>query len=1123
MSPDIKVYEKIYDGLGDDFFNHLENSDLHYYTTNDGRTWINTQSFYNTWNFPSTTKSIEAAKAIIVDRYIQQTKATNPEDRQPSITPLSDVSEVQKVTLLFEITKIAAMRRKRITERYLSSYGIMDMDPNQRFEIAKIAAAEEPWAVSNCINSYSLNLSQRFEIAKIVAAHNKWAISELIGNFDLSHNQRFEIAKIVATEQEIDKGVISKFISNYNLDSVQRFEIAKIAAAKNGSLVSQFIANYNITDSTQRFEIAKISAKNSALDVSKFIEKYNLNSNQRFEIAKIAAAESLAAMMLFFICYDIRDSTQHFEIAKIAALHHGLLISEIIHVFDLDQTQLFEIVKMVTTEDMIRTSALIQSFQDPTIRSIRIKILAAEIKENYSTLISKCSLGPAHRFEIAKIIATHNGHLISELITTFNLFNLNDAQRLEIAKIVAAQDPWILPQFMIGYNFNLIQRLEIAKIIAAHHWLIVSKEISKFIDEYNIRDIEEFTQNPATKPFYEVIKPIQEELYNESNPYIRNVLIELWENFFIMCLLQNIPLENVKDGYPIVQELFSMREPSFRTILIPHIIKFLIAKDNLKLWEELFGLTKNKSYTGIMCMFLAPMTDETNKKMVADIIKTRTFQDTTIRYAFIRDLEKLARETNFSSREKRLLLHNFILQPPLTTNSLLLNTQQIAFLLVLGHAELLRTAIPKEGINTIINKHFQEHFGLTSIENFSEKFFNTFGSFRRPDAIYRYASTLMQLRPPEYRNLCMNVLRDFVTSVLEKTFLSLRYQIDDTELSLHLRTIFRTNSAGQRLEEQWKAGASYTDAFTPELIHQRQETTFNTIEFFQTKILNEQHLLEDKYPELFAVLRHPEERDRIKKTLEVKLKDKTLSSLKDIQNKKIMSFQVQVIKLMYPDQPLSNQEMEDKLTTLLKTLKSIYHSKQSESHPLLEADLDMAITSLKSLHPTREVAQYADWVVKDTDDPCDLLLLGTEIAGSCQHVDNPLSVALLSYLLDGKNRAVVVLNSEGIIVARTILRILWDKQANKPILLQELIYPEILPAAIVTVMNNSCKRRARELGLPLLSNQQTGLPYPNSVESLGGRAPFECVDEGVRLGMIRSGPWQLTSTYYADLSPEAYR
>jgi hypothetical protein len=137
-------------------------------------------------------------------------------------------------------------------------------------------------------------------------------------------------------------------------------------------------------------------------------------------------------------------------------------------------------------------------------------------------------------------------------------------------------------------------------------------------------------------------------------------------------------------------------------------------------------------------------------------------------------------------------------------------------------------------------------------------------------------------------------------------------------------------------------------------------------------------------------------------------------------------------------------------------------------------------------------------IVIDSEDPIDLLLAGSEVIGSCQRFDGDptLTKGLLGYLLDGKNRLIVVKSKndpEGKILGRALLKLLWD--GEKPVLFLERIYlnQRVAPAYSKAILSMA-SRKAQTLGLDLVSCDTSFTQYDKPLVSLGGPASFEYSD-----------------------------
>ena len=180
----------------------------------------------------------------------------------------------------------------------------------------------------------------------------------------------------------------------------------------------------------------------------------------------------------------------------------------------------------------------------------------------------------------------------------------------------------------------------------------------------------------------------------------------------------------------------------------------------------------------------------------------------------------------------------------------------------------------------------------------------------------------------------------------------------------------------------------------------------------------------------------------------------------------------------------SQQEILNDINTIL-----------GELIPIPEFQNDIRALQTKAL----KLTSYKGYEILDTDHPNDLLLLGTEVAGSCQRVDGSadLNKGLLAYLLDGKHRAIVIVSPSGEIVARSLLRLLLDEKTGQAILFQEVVYPKNTTTDLRKALQDMAIKRAEILNVPLVASESTQGKkdnYPNALISKGGPAPFEYVD-----------------------------
>lgn len=143
----------------------------------------------------------------------------------------------------------------------------------------------------------------------------------------------------------------------------------------------------------------------------------------------------------------------------------------------------------------------------------------------------------------------------------------------------------------------------------------------------------------------------------------------------------------------------------------------------------------------------------------------------------------------------------------------------------------------------------------------------------------------------------------------------------------------------------------------------------------------------------------------------------------------------------------------------------------------------------------------------ETSDPNHFLLMGTEVRGSCQSVDGSpdLNKCLVGTMLDGKYRLLLILDSSGKILARSLIRLMRDHK-KKPILFIETPYTANSRYEYENALLAIAKQKAKVLDLPLVFDAKH-FPGVNGAKSFTSNLsvkdsglPFEYVDalEGVQ-------------------------
>lgn len=154
----------------------------------------------------------------------------------------------------------------------------------------------------------------------------------------------------------------------------------------------------------------------------------------------------------------------------------------------------------------------------------------------------------------------------------------------------------------------------------------------------------------------------------------------------------------------------------------------------------------------------------------------------------------------------------------------------------------------------------------------------------------------------------------------------------------------------------------------------------------------------------------------------------------------------------------------------------------------------------------------------NTDNWEDLLLCGTDMEGSCQHVaGNPeFNKCLLGYTNDGKNRMIAIKDpTTNKIVARTIAKMLWSEKEQRPVLYLEVVYPHKVSDEMREMLTKYAIKEAKRLDCTLYSKENFTNDLPKNEDRLQSlkskKAPFEYSDSTG--GVMANGAFTVQSGF----------
>lgn len=388
-------------------------------------------------------------------------------------------------------------------------------------------------------------------------------------------------------------------------------------------------------------------------------------------------------------------------------------------------------------------------------------------------------------------------------------------------------------------------------------------------------------------------------------------------------------------------------------------------------------------------------------------------------------------------------------------------------------------------LQEVLQNIFREIVPMAEVKDFSKKFSEIFLSSRQPNAIITYATKLKSLNDPNV----MASLGKYIESVLNGKFPAIRYE---TENNPHLAEVEKERPG---FIEKWSTNVK-------RVLHADEASVktnlSGTKDWLIMKLVHDSHLDVAKLPNVKAdVEATGEPATKEKLQTEIEELSKTAASSWKTEEEFYQQLDLELLRLCL----LQPEDLKGQMQALqvIRQLLVEGGKLQNKQIPVFQTDIEGRIKEIKVSLNHNEQKKY---IIVNTDDPIDLLNCGTESPGSCQRVDGSpnLNKGLLGYLMDGKIRLLAVKDENtGVIAARTIMKVLWDPEKNKPVILLERVYGN---RSHVNALVGLAKRTARSLGvnIPVVFVPE-GLPAEpatkgeyGKIVALGGSAPFEYSD-----------------------------
>lgn len=751
----------------------------------------------------------------------------------------------------------------------------------------------------------------------------------------------------------------------------------------------------------------------------------------------------------------------------------------------------YEIMKLILEKNSQREYRLLEDIQklDITDEKLRYELALLFLQKYPKELIKNFDAfsitNQDFRYELAKKLCKINNYFIIKNIKIIKSLYESNGENTRSIFDLGAENFLIYPCFMHP-NMHRIQKLQYPKGPLHEEWNHQRNVLPKLeanleknlINFYKViyKDLERLTYSSFKKR----ISDIQIKISQMDNKEEVKIL-ESRKNkeLFFFKLLENLykdsPLSEKEQNYFITILNYRNRETSS---LLSQI--FAQNYSNSKFYaryQDLICKSKKPIQHLILPMILITLWDINSKNPLQDKIKdilSSPINRKSLRDAkgFLPNLLQTSIELHhnkaISSEQKLQLLYQSLASAQ-DSFQCKMHLNILSTLMTIPIAPFLTSLSMDYDFKEVIayfNQRLQcDIFAFDPpIENFAEKYILIEEEIRMPTALVQYSTNLKQ----SYDISAINEGNRLMRAIFERNLQKTRYQ---THNNPHLQKI-------EREFPEIFAAWQVSPTIKPLSIRNTRNQSVNFFQFLKQKILIDKHF--HKAPKmLLEYFNDPE-------------KVYSLDNL-EADQRKIFIFCKELCDPLY--------DFHKKKCILTELLN------------ILPSDIEFTNDIKSLLEGFSYSLKQEDLFVMDTDDWQDLFLCGTEILGSCQRIDgnSSLNKCLPAYALDGKNRLLAIKSAKtGKIMARCILRLLWDSSCNKPALFQERIYPANCAKNSQHELNILAKTRAQGLQIDLYTCNIRGKFKSRPLTSLGGPCPYEYVDaEGQ--GIKNKGQFTITT------------
>ncbi len=793
-------------------------------------------------------------------------------------------------------------------------------------------------------------------------------------------------------------------------------------------ILENIFEHFEISSEKDLREIAFLASEQGL--IGRCIGHYGISDQDTlFSLSQAGARTNPKRVAQYFHHFGIKDVKRRIAIAEILASNCNEFSEHVYKFFIQDQAQLKRLALVAAKNDLrfIKRYGL-------KCEKDRIEVALANVPAVCKYIEEFEITDPKALFEIAKLSAELS---VETVFTDIERFNFDIDSIRAIGRLCARYDG--------RYTLGTIYKL---KLQNSNHRMEIMWEALKGSSIEDIYDIYSYSN-----VYLELYKKLHSSTdISQHLPELKKLWIETFDTEELFDIIKG-DKETAK-WLVFVLGCCHLRLDFYENnaLLLPHLHRIAAFPDQqmkYKLADLLLTIAADPEQRAIY-------------SSLDDLIILKVkFKDNKSQVAYTRGMYRIVYDSDFTKEELDSILDHIFAEE--NHVSILKKTLLVESILELGGKRMLLGSLNQ--LDVLLAQAFQKRIPITNLDNFFERFHNTFGKFRDPKLLYIYAGKSASLRDEEQ----MHALAKFVDWVMSGTFHDERYKH-----SLHLDTIFKEREA---LRLEWKKGLRKSWQHI-ECVEKEKKNDFK--EIFSDLIFEHGHLDLELFKHIKKYFNNETD---ILKHLGLELQQLKKGS-KEGYN---ILFQRHFIQLMNPKLSVFDQKAH-----LLKMREFLAQFVALSGRLcLLTADIEIYIKGFEKL-----IHNYEDWMVEDCDDPESLFTCGN-VGGSCQEIngDPTLNQHLLGYVIDGKNRLLCVKNQHGELIARRIFRIMHDTNRKSPVLFMERVYPPNARPEVQKALVLLAQERAATMQLPLTwCDASKGSVYEGTLQSLSCNAPHEYVD-----------------------------